>query len=90
MRELVSTTRFKKDYQIQKKRGRKIEKLRVLIDLLAAGGSLPVQYKDHPLKGQFQGSRECHVQGDWLLLYEISDDKVSLLRTGTHSDLFDE
>jgi mRNA interferase YafQ len=44
--------------------------------------------ENHPLKGAYVGSRECHVEPDWLLIYEAADDYLLLIRTGTHADLF--
>jgi mRNA interferase YafQ len=63
-----------------------------VITLLAKGEPLPGKYKDHALLGNFKGLRECHITADWLLLYEIDDDKLYLYltRTGTHSDLFEK
>lgn len=60
------------------------------IKMLAAGETLPKRYKDHPLKGDYIGCRECHITPDWLLIYEISQGELILYltRTGTHSDLF--
>jgi mRNA interferase YafQ len=53
---------------------------------------MPDKYKDHPLKGEMNGYRECHIEPDWLLVYRISEDKLILLAsgTGTHLDLFEE
>ena len=49
---------------------------------------MPPARRDHPLKGEWQGFRECHIEPDWLLIYEATDDDVTLARTGTHADLF--
>ena len=72
------------------KRGKDLEKLKTVIDLLIEGDALPVQYKDHPLRGNFAGSRDCHLEPDWLLIYTLTENGglVRLERTGTHSDLF--
>lgn len=90
MRRLVPTTQFKKDYKALVKRGRDPGKLKSLTELLQEPGPLPQEYRDHPLKGQLHGTRECRIQGDWLLIYEIDGDSVRLIRTGTHSELFNE
>ncbi|MGN1403863.1 MAG: type II toxin-antitoxin system YafQ family toxin [Ruminococcus sp.] len=79
----------------QKKRGYDIGKLEAVIDLIADGTKqeeLNQKYKDHALSGNWSGFRECHIQPDWLLVYEIYEDVLvlSLSRTGTHSDLFHE
>lgn len=92
MMELKTTGKFRKDYKRCKKRGLDMSLLENVIDLLLTGNPLPREYKDHPLVGDYPGFRECHVMPDWLLIYEISDDKLILTatRTGTHSDVFDE
>jgi len=60
------------------------------MDLLIAGRDLPAQYLDHPLRGNYVGSRDCHLEPDWVLIYtlEQNDTHVRFERTGTHSDLF--
>lgn len=63
-------------------------KLRELILLLSEGASLPLRYKDHPLRGKWRDYRDCHIEADWLLIYKILGDDVYLVRTGSHSDLF--
>jgi mRNA interferase YafQ len=67
-----------------------MHKLRELILLLLAGDALPEGYKDHPLKGSWQGYRDAHIEPDWLLIYRVTRDELHLVRTGTHADLFDE
>ena len=90
MRTFSRTSQFKKDVKLADKRGKDLEKLKAVLDLLIAGNELPVQYKDHPLRGNFAGSRDCHIEPDWLLIYTLTenDSHVRLERTGTHSDLF--
>ena len=92
MLSIVYTNRTKRDVKRMKKRGKDMEKLTVALDLLASGESMPEKYKDHPLRGELQGYRECHIEPDWLLIYRIVQDELILLAagTGTHSDLFDE
>jgi mRNA interferase YafQ len=88
--QIEYTSRFKKEYKLAKKRGRDISLLRTVIDILAKGETLPEKYKDHPLVSNWIGYRECHIQGDWLLIYKYKDNELilSLTATGTHSDLF--
>ena len=67
----------------------------VILLLVANDGPLPAQWKDHPLKGEWAGYRECHVGGDFLLIYKVDDHAgksgtIVLVRAGTHSDLFKE
>ena len=89
-RDIVWTTRFKKDYKLAMKRHLNIELLDDIIRALARGDVLPEKNKDHELSGDWAGHRECHIQPDWLLVYRIDDDVLvlTLARTGTHSDLF--
>jgi len=88
--KIVETSLFKKTRKLAKKRGLNISLLHEPITLLAKGESLPQKYCDHQLKGRLSAFRECHIKGDWLLIYRIIEDKLilSLHSTGTHSDLF--
>ncbi len=90
MLTIKPTSRFKKELRKAVKRGLDENKLKSIIRLLADQKTLPPENKDHELKGNFDGYRECHVQSDWLLIYKILNDELvlSLERTGTHSDLF--
>lgn len=83
-------TAFKRDYKRVKKRGYDMKLLEKVITLLAQEQELPAEYKDHSLSGDYKGCRECHISPDWLLVYELSKQELTLYltRTGTHSDLF--
>ncbi len=85
-----TTTQFKKDFKLAKKRGLKMELLREVITVLAMGETLPEKNKDHALTGNWIGHRECHILPNWLLVYRLEDEVLvlTLTRTGTHSDLF--
>ncbi|MBQ7994612.1 MAG: type II toxin-antitoxin system YafQ family toxin [Bacilli bacterium] len=89
-KQVTWTNQFKKDYKLAMKRGLPIDELDNVIRMLAEGDSLPEKYKDHESSGNWKGFRECHVQPNWLLIYHIYDNNLilSLVRTGTHSDLF--
>lgn len=89
-REIVWTTKFKKDYKLAIKRHLEINLLDDIIRALSQGETLPEKNKDHELSGNWAGHRECHIQPDWLLVYRIDDDilVLTLTRTGTHSDIF--
>ena len=89
-REIVWTTKFKKDYKLAIKRHLDIDLLDDIIRALSRGETLPEKNKDHELSGNWVGHRECHVQPDWLLVYRIDDDilVLTLVCTGTHSDIF--
>ena len=90
MLELVTTSTFRKDLKIVKKRGYDLSLIEFVIDELLKENTLPQKYKDHVLTGNYRGFRECHISPDWLLIYSIDKSKLVLIvsRTGTHSDLF--
>jgi len=83
------TARFRKSVKKMLKRGKDREKLRKVVEMLAMGETLPAQYRDHALTGDLIGLRDCHIENDWVLLYEIRGDLLilTLADTGTHSDL---
>ena len=82
-------SKFKADYKRCLKRGYEMNLLHAIIESLANGNKLDARYKDHPLQGEFKDCRECHIQTDWLLIYMLTGSELVLVRTGTHSDLFD-
>ena len=92
MRAIFFTTQYKKDLKLALKRNLPEEKLNEVIKKLAQDIQLPEANLDYPLKGQYKGCRECHIQPDWLLIYSKEDriNLLSLVRTGTHSDLFEK
>jgi len=89
-RDIVWTSQFKKDYKLAEKRGLPISLLDDCIRVLAAGKKLSPNHRDHDLTGNWKGHRECHIKGDWLLIYRIEGDDLILIlsRTGSHNDLF--
>lgn len=84
--------RFKRDYKLAVKRGCDPKKLEEVIRLLCAEKTLPETYRDHVLTNSrnYKDMRECHIEPDWLLVYQVVRDRLllKLIRTGTHSDLF--
>ncbi len=88
MLNVIYSGQFKKDYKKCIKKGLDIDLLKKVISLLAIPQQLPPQNKDHDLKGNYIGRRECHIASDWLLIYEVYGEDLYLDRTGTHSDLF--
>jgi len=88
MRNFIYTKQFRKDLKLAQKRGKDLQALKVVINLLIEEQQLGEQYKDHKLIGNFVGRRECHLQPDWLLVYKLEGNTVIFERTGTHSDLF--
>ena len=84
------TYQFKKNYKLMIKQGKDILLLDNVIEKLKAGKKLDAKYKDHALTGSFKGFREYHIKPDWLLIYLIENDilTLTLVNTGSHSDLF--
>jgi mRNA interferase YafQ len=80
---------FQKDWAALQAKGINLAALKEVMTLLVANeGPLGAEWKDHSLKGQQSGFRECHAGGDLLLIYELRDDAVIFVRAGTHSQLF--
>ena len=90
MYKIVYTNRMKNDAKLMKKRGKDMVKLVNVLSLLANGNPLPARYKDHSLTGNLHDFRECHIEPDWLLIYQIYEDILilSATATGSHADLF--
>ena len=86
----VRSAQFRRDVKRAGKRGKDLARLRALLERLLAAGNLPARYRDHPLKGEWQGWRDAHIEPDWLLIYRVVGDELQLARTGTHADLFEE
>ena len=84
------TKRFKKDLKQAKKQGKDIEKLFDIIEKIARDETLDERYRDHSLAGNYKRTRECHIEPDFLLIYEKIEKVLvlSLVRTGSHSELF--
>ena len=84
------SSNFKKAYKRCKKRGLDMLLLKEVIRILSEEGKLPPTYHAHTLQGKYKDPWECHIQPDWLLVWEQNDKEFILyfLSTGTHSDLF--
>ncbi|MFA6408712.1 MAG: type II toxin-antitoxin system YafQ family toxin [Gammaproteobacteria bacterium] len=80
--------KFEKDVELAKRRRKDLNKLKIVLEYLGRLEPLPSYYRDHCLKGEFSGCRECHIEPDWLLIYCIERDYLILIRTGSHSDLY--
>jgi mRNA interferase YafQ len=90
MREVVQTAQFKKDLRKVARSGRhRVEDLLETVDDLAKDERLPERYRGHALTGDLSAYRECHIRPDWLLMYELTPGRLVLVRTGSHSELFD-
>lgn len=91
MLEIRYRKQFKKDYKrALKQPGHTPEKFQAVLDFLAEEKPLPEKYRDHELSGDYRGFRECHILPDWLLIYKIEKEilTLTLTRTGSHSELF--
>ncbi|MBP5629525.1 MAG: type II toxin-antitoxin system YafQ family toxin [Bacteroidaceae bacterium] len=84
------THQFKKDMRKCVKRGLEVEEIKTAIRILSETGTLPAEYKPHPLKGDRKGQWECHIEPNWLMTWEQNNNELTLLflQTGTHADLF--
>ena len=88
MRKVHSSTAFEKDIERQTRRNKDMEKLKSIIYSLARGEKLDQIYQEHKLTGTYYGCRDCHIESSWLLIYKYDEETLSLIRTGTHADLF--
>ena len=84
------TSQFKKDLKLAKKQKKNLDKLFNVVSIIAEGKKLDEKYRDHSLSGEYAGTRECHIEPDWLLIYEIRNDILVLIlnRLGSHAQLF--
>jgi mRNA interferase YafQ len=88
--KIVYTTQFKRDYKRAKKQHRALAELQKVITELARGRRLEARHRDHPLVGQWKDFRDCHIEPDWVLIYQAGEDTMLLARLGTHADLFEK
>jgi len=88
MKYIRRTTQFKKDFKRIKKSGKNILKLQEVVDKLFHDKILESKYRDHVLTGNYHGYKECHIESDWLLIYQSSTTELVLVRTGSHAELF--
>jgi mRNA interferase YafQ len=90
MYEIEFKNSFKKDFKLAIKRGLQIHKFEDILIQLRNEGKVTAKYKPHKLEGKYKGLWECHVQPDWLLIWDQEDEikLITLIRTGSHSDLF--
>ena len=88
MREIVPSRQFDRDLKRMVKRGKNPQKLSAVIRKLQTGEELERKHRSHPLSGSWSRYMECHVDPDWLLIYQLTRTQLNLVRTGSHSDLF--
>jgi mRNA interferase YafQ len=81
---------FKRERKLMQKQGKEINKLTEVMGLIINEQPLPPERRNHPLHGEWEGALDCHIQGDWVLIYEIDPVSRTVIfhRTGSHSDLF--
>lgn len=84
----VYTKQFGRDIKRAQRRGKNLEKFKIVARTLLAGEPLDAIHRDHRLIGDYAGRRECHLESDWLLIYKTEETRIIFERTGTHSDLF--
>ncbi len=84
----VYTKQFEKDVKRSGRRGKNLEKFKIIAHDLLSGRELDPIQRDHQLVGNYVGRRECHIEADWLLIYKIEASRIIFERMGTHSDLF--
>ena len=84
----VYTKQFEKDVKRFQRRGKNLDKFKILARTLLSGESLDSIHKDHKLVGNYVGRRDCHIESDWILIYKTIETKLIFERMGTHSDLF--
>ena len=89
MKRLFLSGQYKKDYKRYKNNPKKLDALKELLRILQNEQPIPAEYKPHMLLGQYKGCMECHIQGDYLLIwFDEERDIIELVRLGTHSELF--
>lgn len=88
MKTIRQINSFKRDLKKIRKRSKDLEKLYLIVEKLSKDIDLDPKNRPHKLSGNYAEKWECHIEPDWLLIYEVTDDLVILYRTGTHSDLF--
>ena len=89
MKQLFQTTQFSKDLKRMQKRGKDLDKLEIIVRKLASDEFLDPRHRDHPLSGEWKHCRDCHIESAWVLIDTKTNEYLRLVRTGTHSDLFE-
>ena len=89
MKSLSQTKQFARDVRRMCKQDKDLNKLRQLVQKLANRETLDPAHRDHPIHGEWKGSRDCHIESDWVLIYTMGDASLRLERTGAQVDLFE-
>ena len=87
MKKLAYTSQFKRDLKHAEKIGRDILLLNHLVTMLRQNARLALHHRDHSLSGNWKDHRECHINPDWLLIYQSDEETITLVRTGSHTEL---
>lgn len=88
-REVVVTSQFKKDLKKVLKQGRKADRIQKVVKRLQDGTPLDAKHRSHQLMGNGRPKLECHIEPDWLLIFEVTNEDLKLIRTGSHSEWFE-
>lgn len=88
MRTLKATRQFERDVKLARRRGRDLSKLWAIVECLTRGEALAARHRAHRLSGEWRNAFECHIAPDWLLVWQLTESEITLVRTGTHADLF--
>ena len=87
--KIQTTNRFLRDLKLARKRGKPLGRIEAVIGALAQEKKLAPKHRPHRLQGDMKGLWECHIEPDWLLIWDETDEAIILIRNGTHADLFD-
>jgi mRNA interferase YafQ len=89
MRALRTTKQFERDLRRARRRGKALDKLWEIVERLVRGEPLPARCRRHRLSGEWNRLWECHIEPDWLVIWDETEETLTLARTGTHADLFE-
>lgn len=89
MKKLHPTAQYKTDYKRFRNNPKKLAKLMAVLNMLQSEITIPAEYDPHMLTGNYAGYMECHIEGDFLLIwFDCEADQIDLVRLGSHSELF--
>ena len=83
-----ATSAFERDLRRMKRQRKDLDKIEAIVDALRQDAVLPPRCRVHPLRGEWEGHSDCHIEPDWVLIYKIAPGALTLVRTGSHSELF--
>ena len=89
MKSFKTSTQYRKDLKRYKNNPSKLADLKEVLDILQKGQPLPAKYFPHNLHGEYKDCMECHIQGDFLLIWiDEANEIIELVRLGSHAELF--